>query len=87
MAYSQSIILKTVFGDKKIVLGTYNCDSVTTGEIATGLNRIDSLILTPTGATVDTNEAVIDETFPLASGTATVVTDSGATGQFLAIGN
>lgn len=87
MAFSQSIIAKTVFGNKRIVFGTYNCDSVTGGDIATGLKSVDVCILTPTGATVDTNEASVNETLPLNSGDVTIVTDSGATGQFLAIGN
>lgn len=87
MAFSSTIIKKTVFGDKKIVYGTYDCAAVTGGDIATGLARVDLCILTPTGAAVDTNEASVNETMPLASGDVTIVTDSGATGQFLAIGN
>ena len=86
MAFSSTIIHKTVFGNKRVVYGTYDCASVTTGQIDTGLARVDVCILTPTGATVDTNEAVVNETLPLESGLVDIVTDSGATGQFLAIG-
>lgn len=87
MAFSSTIIKKTVFGDKKIVYGTWDSDSVTGGDIATGLARVDLCILTPTGSAVDTGEAAVNETLPLAGGNVTIITDSGATGQFLAIGN
>lgn len=87
MAFTQSIIAKTVFGNKRIVLGTYDCTAVTGGDISTGLKSVDMCILTPTGAAVDTNEASVNETMPLNGGDVTIVTDSGATGQFLAIGN
>lgn len=73
-------------GNMRIVYGTWHADSVTGGEIATGLSRVDVCVLGHTGTAVEAAVAVCNETFPLSSGSVTVVATSGDKGTFMAIG-
>ena len=73
-------------GNMRIVYGTWNADSVTGGELVTGLSRVDVCILGHTGSATEAAVAVVNETLPLASGSVTIVTTSGDTGTFMAIG-
>tara|TARA_B100001093_G_scaffold367939_1_gene352851 strand:- start:37 stop:303 length:267 start_codon:yes stop_codon:yes gene_type:complete len=73
-------------GNMRIVYGTWDCDSVTGGELATGLSRVDVCILGHTGTATEAAVAVCNETFPLASGSITIVATSGDKGTFMAIG-
>jgi len=73
-------------GNMKIVYGTWNADGVTGGDIATGLNRVDMCVLGHTGTAVEAAVAVCNETFPLSSGSVTIVATSGDKGTFIAIG-
>ena len=73
-------------GNMKIVYGTWNADSVTGGDIVTGLDRVDMCVLGHTGTAVEAAVAVCNETFPLSSGSVTIVATSGDTGTFMAIG-
>lgn len=87
MAFSYTIENEqTLDGNTRIVYGTWNADSVTGGEIVTGLSRVDVCLLGHTGSAVEAAAAVVNETLPLASGSITIVTTSGDTGTFIAIG-
>lgn len=87
MAFAYTITRTTVFGDRKIVYGTYaSSASGTGGDIVTGLTLCEQLQLTQTGSAVTANAPVVNETLPVAGGTVTIVTDADATGQFIAIG-
>ena len=86
MALVQAITDKTVFGNKRIVYGTYDCNGVTGGDIATGLARVEGFFMQSQGTAVEANSAVVNETLPLNGGDVTIVTDSGDTGFWLAIG-
>ena len=87
MAWSYEIENETLLhGNMKIVFGTWNADSVTGGDISTGLSRVDVCILGHTGTAVEAAAAVCNETFPLSSGDVTVVATSGDKGTFIAIG-
>lgn len=87
MAFSYTIENEqTLDGNTRIVYGTWNSDSVTGGEIATGLSRVDVCVLGHTGSAVEAAAAVVNETLPLASGSITIVATSGDTGTFIAIG-
>lgn len=87
MAFSFTIENEQVLeGNMRIVYGTWNADSVTGGEIVTGLGRVDVCLLGHTGSATEAAVAVVNETLPLASGSVTIVTTSGDTGTFIAIG-
>lgn len=73
-------------GRLKVIMGTYNAASVTTGEIDTGLTRVLFAVAQPTGATVSTNSNVFNETFPFDGSTLTLICDSGETGVWMAWG-
>tara|TARA_R110002012_G_scaffold240428_1_gene414608 strand:+ start:451 stop:717 length:267 start_codon:yes stop_codon:yes gene_type:complete len=87
MAFSFTIENEQILeGNMRIVYGTWNADSVTGGELVTGLSRVDVCVLGHTGSSVEAAAAVVNETLPLASGSVTIVTTSGDTGTFIAIG-
>ena len=90
MAFTSTVKDQTVFGNKRIVTGVYDnsVGATTGGDIATGLARVDGIILQPYGAAVGTNQAVINETFPLvnSTGAVTIVTDASQVGEFIAWG-
>ena len=86
MAWSCTIIKKNIFGTKKVVYGSWNGAAVATGEIATGLKRVESCAVWHSGAAVEAAAATVNETFPLAGGNVTVICTAGDTGYWLAIG-
>lgn len=87
MAFAFEIQDQTVFGNKRIVFGTYtNGGGDTGGDIETGLTVCESIQLTQTGSAVTTGAPVVNETLPVSGGDVTIVTDDGADGTFFAIG-
>lgn len=86
MAFTSTITKKYVFGNRRKHVGTWTSTDVTGGDIDTGLKRVESLMLTHKGSAVEAAVAVVNETFPLASGSVTIVTSSGDTGYWEAIG-
>lgn len=89
MAFSQTTNnngIPEMVGRLKMTSGTYNCASVTTGELDTGLTRVHVAILQKTGAAVATNANAINETFPSAPGILTIITDTSETGTWMALG-
>lgn len=88
MAFTYTITGQTVFGNKRIITGTYASASGSTGgDIVTGLNNCEHMNLQGTGSAVDVAEPVINETFPVAGGTVTIVTTADKSGTFIAYGN
>lgn len=86
----EGYVQSTVFGDKKVVYGTYVNDSGSTGgEIVTGLTRVEFFVMQAKGAAVSANQSVINETLPLvsATGSLTVINNANETGYYIAIGN
>ena len=78
---------KFVCGNKEIAYGRYtNAGGDTGGEVTTGMAYIETFHLTHTGAAVATNSPAANETFPLAKGAVTIVTDDGSDGVWLALG-
>jgi len=86
MAWSSTVIKRTVFGNRRVVYGSWDATAVTGGDIATGLSRTDSCIIWHKGAAVEAAVGVVNETFPLASGNVTIVVTAGDAGYYLAIG-
>lgn len=76
MALATTILGRTKFGNKDVVFGKgVISGDVATGDVLTGLNRIEYFHLTVQGATQ--KGCSIDETLPLAgSGDVTVVTET-----------
>lgn len=86
MAFSSSIVKKYVWGNRRVHSGSWDSTGVTGGDIDTGLKVTEICLLMHTGTSVEAAGAVINETFPLASGSVTIVASSGDAGGWIAIG-
>lgn len=87
MTFSSTLDGRILTGNMWETFGTFTCESGdTTGEIDTGLSRVESASAQHTGATVVANEPVFDETFPVAGGVLTLVCDDNADGIWRAWG-
>jgi len=78
---------KTVWGNKRIVIGTWSAGGTTTGEIVTGLKFVDFFVPLEKGTTPGTAMVKTNENFPFASGTVTIACTSGTRGQWVAVGH
>ena len=88
MAFTSAVLGTTVFGNKRVKWGTFTTSSTDTGgDIATGLTRVDMMLLQHSGASVATDAPAVTETFPLSGGDVTIVTTKSADGYWLAIGD
>lgn len=87
MAFAYTITGQTFFGDKKIIYGTFTSSaSGTGGDILTGLRVCESFTLTQKGSAITTGAPVVNETFPVAGGAITIVTDADVVGTYVAFG-
>ena len=87
MAFAYAITGQTIFGNKRIVYGTFtNGGAGTGGDIATGLTSCEAIFLQLKGAAVDANAPVVNETLPVVGGAITIVTTADADGTFMAFG-
>jgi len=87
MAFTSTVTQRTVFGDAKVVYGTFtNTSGSTGGDIATGLNTVDFISLAHTGSAVVASDPVANETFPFSGGDVTIVTVADADGLYMAVG-
>jgi hypothetical protein len=76
-----------IAGVKKVVTGTFTQVSIDTGgDIETGLRRVEHFTIQEIGTAVVANKSVVNETFPTATGSITIVTDAGVTGVWRAEG-
>jgi hypothetical protein len=87
MAFSQATLFQTAFGNKKVVHGSYDGSGVTTGELSTGLNNVEGVVLTPNGASIVADAPTVNEAFPLAGSAVTLIFTSGTKGYWTAFGN
>jgi hypothetical protein len=70
----------------RIVTGTYTCtDATTGGDVDTGLSMVYAFVLTPKAAATSANAPVYNETLPT-SNKITIVTTTGETGTWMAVG-
>jgi hypothetical protein len=75
MTIVNTIISRTVMGNKRVVKGkSVISGDVATGEVVTGLSRIESFHIEVQGATQKGSS--VNESLPLSSGTVTAVTES-----------
>jgi len=86
MAFTSLITKKYVFGNKRVHVGSWDSTGVATGNIDTGLKRVQHCQISHKGTAVEGASATINATFPLASGSVTIVTTAGDAGYWLAIG-
>lgn len=86
MAFGSAITLKTTFGNKRFHAGTFDASSATGGDINTGLRIVETMDLQCQGSAVAANAPAVDESLPVAGSAVTVVTDSGQTGFWTAVG-
>ena len=87
MAFAYTTDKQGVIGDMKYAAGTFtNGVADTGGDIDTGLRYVIFAKLQHTGSAVVTNDPAINESFPRAPGTLTIVTDADADGIWFAVG-
>jgi hypothetical protein len=87
-AFASTVLLETptVFGNKKVVYGTFaSSGGATGGDIATGLQVVENIILQHTGSSVSADAPAINETLPC-GGDVTIVTTANTAGSWMAIG-
>ena len=86
MAFTFTKDNESVAGDKRLTSGTYTSASASTGgDIYTGLQKVDGLILQQKSNAVVASQAVVNETFPKAD-PITIVTVANGTGYWMAWG-
>lgn len=77
---------RNVFGNKRVIVGrSVLSGSVATGEVVTGLNKVEAFFIQVVGAAQQGSS--VDETFPLAGGTVTALVETNdSTFDWIAIG-
>lgn len=89
MAFTSTIEGRSSAGDLDVTWGTFNGDSVTTGELDIGLRYLQHITFTSTAAAVG-NDVVMNETRPgpgdASTGLYTIIFDSGEVGTWMAYG-
>lgn len=87
MTFTSVVLWRTVIGGGKwFSYGTWDGDSVTTGDIDTQLDYVESMVISHIGNGVKTNAPSIDEEFPLDGGIVTIDFDNDTDGTWMAIG-
>jgi hypothetical protein len=87
MAFTFTKDNETVEGNLRITSGTYtSAGGSTGGDIYTGLQRVNGLLLQQKGAAVVASQAVVNETFPRVD-PVTIVTVANGTGYWEAWGS
>lgn len=86
MVWSSTVIKRTFFGNRRVVIGSWDATGAAGGNIATGLKRVESCAIWHKGAAVEADTAVVNATYPLASGNVPVVCTAGDAGYYIAIG-
>lgn len=84
MTFTTTIIRRTIFGDKRIVYGTWTTDT-DNGTIQTTLRQVEHINLQHTGAATANEAPSINETLPC-SGSVKIVHTSGKSGLWFAAG-
>lgn len=87
MAFAYTVDRYFVQGNKKVRQGSYtNGAGDTGGDIDTGLQTCESMLLSPTGAAVIASAPVTNETMPCAGNAVTIVCTADEDGQWTAKG-
>ena len=87
MAFAYTIDEYSNWGNKRVAKGTYtNTGATTGGDINTGLEQCEGMLLQPTGDAVIASAPVVNETFPYAGNAITIVNTALEVGIWLAWG-
>lgn len=87
MAFTSTVTMRTVFGNKRFHAGTYTNTSATTGgDIDTGLRKVESFDLTQKSNAVVASQASVNESLPCDGSAVTIVTAGGGDGYWQAWG-
>lgn len=87
MAFSVSIIKKLLVGNRRLIIGTFtNGATDRGGEIDTGLYRVETFWTQVTATTSAATAPTVNESFPLAGGSVTLIAEAGQDGLWFAIG-
>jgi len=87
MAFTFTKTHESVAGDIRVTMGTFtSAGGSTGGDIYTGLQKVDGMVLTYQGSAVVATFPVINETFPVAD-PVTIVTAANGAGYWLAYGH
>ena len=87
MAFTFTKTKESVAGDIRITMGTFTSASGSTGgDIYTGLQKVDGMVLTHKGSATVATFPVISETFPKVD-PITIVTEANGAGYWLAYGH
>ena len=88
MAFAYYIDGQGYTGDERYVYGRFtDADGSTGGNIVTGLNHVRSAVIQTTGSAVSADQTAINETFPNAPGTLTIVCTANTNGIWRAWGH
>ena len=88
MAFTDTKVGSSIFGNKAVAWGTYaSTNSDTGGDIDTGLHKVDAMFFSGSGAAVNADMPAINETLPCTGSAVTIVTTADATGFWFAIGD
>jgi len=86
MAFSSTKEVESVFDNRRYTFGTFtNSGGGTGGDIRTGLEQIEQLIVQPKGTAVAAAHCVTSESFPVRDGV-TIVTGANVCGYWFAFG-
>lgn len=86
MAFSFTKDSESAAGDLRVTGGTYTNSSSTGGDIYTGLQKVEGLILQQKSNAVVASQPVVNETFPKVD-PVTIVTASNVSGYWFAWGH
>ena len=85
--FASAVTMKTVFGDKRVTMGTYTASGGSTGgDITTGLTRVEAFFASATGSSIVADAPTANETFPMVTGAVTLICTANTTGMWMAIG-
>ncbi len=85
MAFTSTITGYSYWGSKRVNWGTWTTDT-TGGDIDTGLDMCEGIVLQHTGSAVVADDPAINETLPVAGSAITIVVTSGKGGNWRAWG-
>lgn len=83
MAFTSTVTQRTVMGNKRVHIGTFDGGGENGGDVNTGLRSCEILIPVPSTATGNTTVA---ETFPCAGSAVTIASGADVDGAWVAIG-
>lgn len=87
MAFTPVLVGRINLGSRTMTHGTYvSAGGSTGGDIDTGLDWCENLILTSKGSSVVADDATLNENLPIAGSAVTIVTTANASGYWMAIG-